>query len=262
MPMRQVCLRLYAELDELLPPTKRGSCFVRGFDTAASVKDVIEALGVPHTEIGLILINGESVDFSCSLNDGDRISVYPFFRSLDINPLTRVRPRLEGEIRFVLDTHLGKLAAYLRMLGFDSLYRNDYEDEELAHVSASQQRILLSRDRGLLKRSIVTHGYLVREAHPLQQLIEVLRRFDLSGSISPFRRCLHCNASLHLVPKELVSDRLPPETRKHYDEFNVCPKCDRIYWKGSHYQRMKRLIERLTDSLDSGCAECLDRRVR
>lgn len=245
MPMHQVYFRFYAELNELLPPTKRGSCFLHGLDPAASLKDVIEALGVPHTETGLILINGESVDFSCPLNDGDRISVYPIFRSLDINPLTRVRPAFKGERRFVLDNHLGKLAAYLRMLGFDSLYRNDYRDEELARISANQQRTLLTRDRGLLKRSIVIHGYLVRETHPQHQMMEVLSRFDLFASLSPFRRCLHCNAPLQTVPKELINDRLLPKTRQHYDDFHICRECDRVYWKGSHYQRMQSLITRV-----------------
>lgn len=248
--MKRAHIRFYAELNDLLPPPRRGEGFVHTFEIAASVKDVIEALGVPHTEVDLILVNGESVAFSCLVRDGDRISVYPVFRSVDVKPLTRVRPRFDGEIRFVLDTHLGRLAAYLRMLGFDSLYRNDYQDEELAHISANQQRTLLSRDRGLLKRSIVTHGYLVREMQPRQQLIEVLRRFDLSGSIAPFRRCLHCNALLRPVAKESVNHHLLPNTRQHYDEFHVCPECDRIYWKGSHHQRMKRLIERVIDSIN------------
>jgi len=247
--MHQVYFRFYAELSDLLPPTKRGSCSTDSIETAASVKDVIEAFGVPHTEIGLILINGESVDFTCLLNEGDRISVYPIFRSLDINALTRVRPAFKGVRRFVLDTHLGRLAAYLRMLGFDSLYRNDYRDEELARISANQQRTLLTRDRGLLKRSIVIHGYLVRGTHPYHQMMEVLSRFDLFASISPFRRCLRCNAPLEAVPKELIQDRLLRKTEQHYNEFHTCPGCDRIYWKGSHYQRMKRLIEGMIDSI-------------
>ena len=183
MPMRQVYFRFYAELNELLPPTKRGSCFVHGFDTATSVKDGIEALGVPHTEIGLILINGEPVDFSCPLNDGDRISVCPIFRSLDINLLMRVRPEFKGERCFVLDNHLGKLAAYLRMLGFDSLYRNDYRDEELARISANQQRTLLTRDRGLLKRSIVIHGYLVHDPRQGSRVHELHDRVVTQGCV-------------------------------------------------------------------------------
>ena len=247
--MRQAHFRFYAELNDLLPLPNRGQSLSHPFEVAESVKDAIEAIGVPHTEVDLILANGQPAAFSYLLRDGDRISVYPFFHRIHLSPRTRLQPRSEGDIRFVLDTHLGKLAAYLRMLGFDSLYRNDGQDSELAHISANQQRTLLSRDRGLLKRSTVTHGYLVRETQPQQQVIEVLRRFDLSGSIRSFRRCLHCNALLERVPKDLISDRLPPQTKKHYEEFHICPECSRLYWKGSHYQRMASLVERMIDSL-------------
>jgi hypothetical protein len=255
--MKQASFRFYAELNDLLPLPRSGPGLTHAFETAESVKDAIEAFGVPHTEVDLILANGEPVAFSCLLRDGDSISVYPVFRSLNLAPLTPLQPRPEGEMRFVLDTHLGRLAAHLRMLGFDTLYRNDCQDEELAHISASQQRILLSRDRGLLKRSIVTHGYLVREAEPERQLMEVVKRFDLSGLIAPFRRCLHCNALLRPVAKELISDRLLPDTRRQYHHFHLCPGCDRVYWKGSHYQRMMRLIERMIASNGIGCSrEC------
>jgi uncharacterized protein with PIN domain len=246
--MKEAHFRFYGELDDLLSPRRRGQSLTHAFEFTASVKDAIEALGVPHTEVDLILVNGQPVVFSYLLRDGDRVSVYPVFRGLKLSPLTPLQPRSEGEMRFVLDTHLGKLAAYLRMLGFDSLYCNNYQDEELAHISANQHRTLLSRDRGLLKRSIVTQGYLVRETQPRQQLIEVVARFDLSASIAPFRRCLHCNTPLRPVAKELVNDRLLPDTKQHYDQFHVCPECGRVYWKGSHYQRMQALIERMFHS--------------
>jgi hypothetical protein len=256
--MQQARFRFYAELNDLLPLPKRGLCFSHAFEVAASVKDAVEAFGIPHTEVDLVLANGETVTFSHLLRDGDRISVFPVFRSLDLGPLSRLQPRSEGEMRFVLDTHLGKLAAHLRMLGFDSVYRNDCGDEVLAQISAAEQRTLLSRDRGLLKRSIVTHGYLVREAQPREQLVEVLRRFNLSGSVAPFRRCLDCNTPLQAVPKGMISHRLPPETRKHYDEFQVCPSCNRLYWKGSHYQRMAVLIGRMIDSVNPAATNDLD----
>lgn len=259
--MQQAHFRFYAELNDLLPLPKRGQSLSHAFEASASVKDAIEAFGVPHTEVDLILANGEPAAFSYLLRDGDRISVYPLFRWLNLNALTHLQPRSEGEIRFVLDTHLGKLAAHLRMLGFDSVYRNDCQDEELARISNSQQRTLLSRDRGLLKRSIVTHGYLVREAQPEQQLIEVVKRFDLSRLIAPFRRCLHCNAPLRPIAKKLINDRLLPDTRQRYHQFHFCPECNRVYWKGSHYQRMTRLIERMIDSAEPGCPECFDHRV-
>jgi len=250
--MPQVQFRFYAELNDLLSQPGRGLSFTHDFETAASLKDAIEAFGVPHTEVDLILANGEPAAFSHLLRHGDRISVYPVFRSLDLAPLTHLQPRSEDEMRFVLDTHLGKLAAHLRMLGFDSLYGHDCRDEELAQLSAQEQRTLLSRDRGLLKRSLVTRGYLVRAAQPREQLVEVLRRFNLSGSVAPFRRCLACNCLLQVVSKDLICHRLPSETRKHYDEFHICPGCDRLYWKGSHYQRMVGLIARMIDSVRAG----------
>ncbi|MBI3972138.1 MAG: Mut7-C RNAse domain-containing protein, partial [Chloroflexi bacterium] len=145
-----------------------------------------------------------------------------------------------------LDAHLGKLAGLLRLLGFDVLYRNDDDDETLARISAEQERILLTRDRGLLKRSIVTYGYHVWETNPGRQLVEVLRRFNLSAQISPFRRCLRCNAVLEPVSKEAVIDRLEPKTRLYYDEFAFCRACDQVYWKGSHYARLQGLIAQLT----------------
>jgi uncharacterized protein with PIN domain len=250
--MKEAYFRFYAELNDLLPLPRRGQTLSHVFETTTSVKDAVEAFGVPHTEVDLILANGEPAAFSYLLRDGDRISVYPVFRSLNLSLLTPLQPRPEGEIRFVLDTHLGKLTAYLRMMGFDSLYGNDCEDEELAFISSSQQRTLLSRDRGLLKRSIVTHGYLVHETQPDRQLIEVVSRYNLSRLIAPFRRCLHCNALLQPVVKELINDRLLPDTRHRYNQFHLCPECNRIYWKGSHYRRMTKLIERVVDSAKGG----------
>lgn len=243
--MIEVSLRFYAELNDFLPHAKRQSTFVHRLKERAAVKDVIEALGVPHPEVDLILVNGESVDFSYLVQDGDRISVYPVFEAIDITPLTRVRPRPLREPRFVVDTHLGKLAVYLRMLGFDTAYRNDWNDTMLAHLSQSEQRILLTRDRGLLKRSMVTHGYHVRETQPEHQLAEVVRRFDLFQLLAPFRRCLRCNGVLAPVAKAAIIDRLPPKTRQYYHKFHICQGCHKVYWKGSHYQRMEQLIQRL-----------------
>jgi len=235
--------RFYAELNDFLPPPRRQRSFAHSFELSGSVKDMIESLGVPHPEVDLILANGQSVDFSYLVKDGDRISVYPVFETLDITPLVRLRPHPLRETRFVLDVHLGRLASYLRMLGFDTLYRNDYDDPELAHISSSQNRILLTRDRGLLKRSIVTHGYCLRQTNPREQLLEVLRRFDLFRAIHPFNRCLRCNGRLEPVDKAAVVDHLPAKVEKYYDDFRRCRSCGQIYWKGSHYERMRRFID-------------------
>lgn len=243
--MAGVTLRFYAELNDFLPPERRQTAFTVPLARQTSVKDLIESLGVPHTEVDLILVNGESVDFAYRVRAGDRISVYPVFEALDIAPLVRVRPRPLREPRFVLDTHLGKLALYLRMLGFDALYRNDYADEELARISSQEHRILLTRDRGLLKRRLVTHGYHVREDDPERQLVEVVRRFDLAGAAQPFGRCLRCNDLLEEVEKAAIEHRLEPKTRRYYHQFRVCRGCGRVYWPGSHHEHMRARIERL-----------------
>jgi uncharacterized protein with PIN domain len=248
--VNQAFFRFYAELNDFLPSDRKRVIFSHVFDGQPSVKDTIEALGVPHTEVDLILVNGESVDFSYRIKDGDQISVYPMFESIDIASVLRVRPQPLREVRFVLDTHLGRLAGYLRMLGFDTLYRNDFQDEELASLSSREKRILLTKDRGLLKRSEVSHGYCVREIHPREQLVEVLRRFDLARVIKPFERCMRCNGPVTQVDKEQVIDRLPTETRRYYDEYYLCQDCGRIYWRGSHYQRMQQFIAQVLEEVE------------
>ena len=206
------------------------------------MKDLIEGLGVPHTEVDLILVNGLSVDFGHSIDDGDRVSVYPVFETLDISPATLVRPRPLGEIRFVADLHLGRLAAYLRLAGLDTLYRNDWGDEGLAEIAVKERRVLLTRDRGLLMRAVVTHGYLVRETHPRAQLTEVLERFDLWGALLPLSRCSICNGLVERVAKPEVVEALPARTAQHYEDFWRCVGCGRLYWKGAHYRSLRALF--------------------
>ncbi|HEY45086.1 MAG TPA: Mut7-C ubiquitin/RNAse domain-containing protein [Anaerolineae bacterium] len=247
--MNHASFRFYAELNDFLPPHRKRVIFSHAFDGQPSVKDTIEALGVPHTEVDLILVHGESVDFSYRIKDGDQVSIYPVFESIDITSVLRVRPQPLREVRFVLDTHLGRLAGYLRMLGFDTLYRNDFGDAELASLSNRGKRILLTKDRGLLKRAEVTHGYCVREIHPRRQLVEVLRRFDLARLIKPFERCMRCNGLVTLIDDEEVIDQLPPETRQYYDEYHLCQDCGRVYWRGSHYQRMQLFIAQVLEEV-------------
>lgn len=235
--------RFYAELNDHLPPESRMRDIVHSFQGPASVKDRIESLGVPHTEVDLILVNGTPMDFSYVLQDEDRVSVYPVFESFDITPVLRLRPAPLREPRFVVDAHLGRLAVYLRMCGFDALYRNDYADAELAGIEESERRILLTRDRGLLKRSRITRGYYVRATEPREQLLEALRRFDLFGSMQPLRRCLRCSSPLLAVSKAEVWERLPARVRELYEEFERCPECARVYWKGSHFERMRCFVD-------------------
>lgn len=216
--------------------------FSYDFNGRASVKDIIEALGVPHTEVDLILVDGVSVDFTHWVEDNAHISVFPVFESLDISPLMQLRPQPLRVLRFVLDAHLGRLATDLRLLGFDTLYDNGYSDEELARLSVVDGRVLLTRDRGLLKRGVVTRRYYVRAVLPRDQIVEGLRRFDLAAQVVPFSRCLRCNGLLEPVDKAAILDRLPAGTRAHFVEFKRCSACDQLYWAGTHYAALTRRV--------------------
>jgi uncharacterized protein with PIN domain len=250
-PARVAEFRFYEELNDFLPKDKRKSAFSYKFTGTPSVKDTIEAIGVPHTEIDLILVDGQSVGFGRRLIGGERVAVYPVFERFDISPLVRLRARPLRNNRFILDVHLGKLARYLRLLGFDTLYRNDYDDPALVALSVSEQRILLTRDIGLLKNGALTHGYFLRETRPKSQLIEVLRALDVARALKPFTRCLECNGELCQIDKEEVRHRVPPRVVSEFHEFVECRKCAKVYWQGSHYTRMKGLLEELgvTESL-------------
>jgi len=237
--------RFHDELSFFLPHRLKHTTVAHPFDWRGSIKDMIESLGVPHSEIELIVVNGQSVDFNYIVQPDDQIHVYPRYESAALADKVRLRPPLLCRPSFVLDQHLGRLAAYLRMMGFDTLYRNDYHDEELAQISHTEQRILLTRDTGLLKRSLVIYGYYVRATHPQRQLSEVMNRFNLSDSVLPFRHCMKCNGLLEQVEKESILERLPDGTAGYYDEFHRCGSCDRIYWKGPHYQRMQKLVEQV-----------------
>lgn len=245
MSQASATFRFYEELNDFLPATQRKQDIPYPLERRASVKDIIESLGVPHTEIEIIIVNQTSVDFSYIVNDGDHVSVYPVFESLDIQPLLRLREAPLRDPRFVLDCHLGRLARYLRQFGFDTLYRNDYDDEELAQVSADEHRILLTRDRNLLKRRIITHGYFVRETDPRQQLDEVIARFQLQGLLRPFGRCTRCNGIVEAVDKQAIEHLLEEKTRLYYQHFWRCSNCGQLYWEGGHYRDMCRLNEEL-----------------
>ena len=235
--------RFYAELNDFLLPERRFTEFAYGFLDVATVKDRVQSFGVPHTEVDLILVNGKPVGFAYRVQDGDRISVYPVFEAFDISGLTRLRPEPLRDPRFVLDVHLGRLAAYLRMLGFDTLYQNRCTDECLAEVSRREHRILFTRDVGLLKRGSVTHGYYLRATEPRQQLAEVVGRFDLVHLTKPFSRCLRCNTLLGKAGKDQVRHQLPAQVALLHDEFLRCPDCGRAYWKGGHFRRMRQWID-------------------
>jgi uncharacterized protein with PIN domain len=245
-----VHLRVYAELNDFVKPDEQYTVLRRLFRPHQTVKDVVEAAGIPHTEVDLVLVNGESVDFDHRPRHGDRITAYPVFETLDIARATRVRPRPLREPRFVADVNLGGLAKLMRLMGLDVRYRWDVDDAALAEVAAADHRILLTRDRGLLKRRNVTHGVYVRSDRPIDQVVEVIHRLDLAAQLAPFTRCLRCGGAVAAVAKTDVEDQLELLTRRYYDEFRRCTECDRVYWRGSHHIRLNATVAAIRSELN------------
>jgi uncharacterized protein len=223
-------------LKDFLRRDQRDQMIAVDFRERQSIKHLAESLGVPHPEIGAVWVNGQDEAVDTITQDGDRVEVHPVPNGSPIAP------------RFVLDNHLGRLTAYLRMLGFDCLYSKDDDDEELAATAQREERILLSRDRRLLMRKSVTYGYCLRSLDSLEQLAEVIRCFDLTSRMAPFHRCLRCNHLLEPASKESVLDRLEPLTKLYFDEFMLCPNCKQVYWKGSHFERMQGIVEKIRNS--------------
>lgn len=230
--MKVARFRFGAGLRPLLQHHHDDGEFDYAFDGPQSAKHLIESVGIPHTEIGSVQVESVPVSLAYLVHDGDAVDVFESAPSTDsaIEPL------------FILDGHLGRLNAHLRMLGFDCLYQNDYNDKTLLEVSLADARVLLTRDRRLLMHKSITQGYLLRSLEPWQQLHEVVNRYTLRRWIRPFQRCIRCNHLLEAVDKQQIVDRLEPLTKLYFDEFCICPNCQQLYWKGSHFDRMQRLI--------------------
>jgi uncharacterized protein with PIN domain len=239
--------RFYEELNNFLAPSRRKRSFRHAFADNATVKHAIEALGVPHTEVELILVNGVPVGFSHRLTDGDRVSAYPMFESVDVTPVLKLRPEPLRVIRFITDAHLGALAKRLRLLGFDTRHASAMDDAEIAAISASERRVLLTRDRELLKRKQISHGCYIRQSDPTLQLAYVIQRLDLRRAARPFTRCSECNCALEESSPEAVAGRVPGDVAGRFRRFWTCAGCSRVYWQGSHFQTLSR---RVSDALD------------
>jgi uncharacterized protein with PIN domain len=245
--MRQATFRFYAELNEFLPEDLRHTRITHHFEGSVSIREMIESLGIPHNEIDLILVNDNSVDFTYLVQDRDRVTVYPVFETFDISSAARVRRKPLRDLRFVLDAHLGRLALYLRLLGFDAIFNNDSSDGELVTISLEENRILLARDQSLIERGQVTHGYWVRNSRPREQAAEVVRRFDLQGQIAPFRRCARCNTLLETAGRKTGAPRLSDRTRERRDSPKRCPRCARSYRRGAHSERIRKLVRLIVE---------------
>ncbi len=232
-------VRFYAELADLSGDAE----IAAPVGEPRSVKDLVESLGVPHPEVALVVVDGRPVGFDHLVVGGERVAVYPPFHGIDLAGVTTVAPA-PIEPRFVLDVHLGTLTRRLRLLGFDCWYRTDADDTELARVAVDDRRILLTRDRGLLMRRVISHGYCPRSDDPELQALEVIRRFDLTGRMAPLTRCVNCNGGLTPVDKAEVLDQLPPRTRVEFDDFARCERCGQVYWPGSHVDAVDGFLNR------------------
>lgn len=238
----RVLLRCYAELNDRLPETWRQRDIEVELIGNPSVREAIGVLGIPPAVIEVILVEGRSAGLESVLQDGDRVSLFPMFESFDVTELLRLRPRALRTLRFVADAHLGRLARYLRLLGFDTLFENDPGDREIARISAEEGRILLSRDRQLLAHRAVTHGLWIPALTPRQQVRYLIERLDLCSAFRPFTRCTVCNGTLDALGRDSPDLDVPPRVKARFDRFWRCAGCGRIYWRGSHYDRLAAFV--------------------
>ena len=241
--MPEAIFRFYEELNDFLTPKFRKRAFRSVLKGRQSVKDRIESLGVPHTEVDLILVNGKSVDFNYILRDGDQISVYPVFETLNIKNITRLREIPLRKTRFVADINIRDIVTLMRALGFDVYYDPLLSPAEIIRVSREEERIILTKSRKLLKFKDVTHGIFIRPGTVVQQTRGIVDFLTLRDAARPFSRCLRCNSTLIKVRKEDVIERIPPKTRAFCSEYSWCRRCDKIYWKGTHYTKIKRMVD-------------------
>ena len=246
-PVTCVWFRFYAELNRFVAPALRQRSFERPCSRDASVKHMIEVLGVPHTEVALILVNGQPVDFAYRLREQDYVSVYPRFTCMKGAAEATEFLQPPGPPIFVADAHLGRLARDLRMLGFDVLYRNDFADDEIVGIAVQEGRIVLTRDRDLLMRKPIERGCYVYAIDGDKQLLEVMARYDLAGLIRTLSRCLKCNGLLEPVARHVVESELPAYSGACQDYFRRCAVCHQLYWEGAHVARMRKRIAALLD---------------
>ncbi|MBE0655680.1 MAG: DUF5615 family PIN-like protein [Bacteroidales bacterium] len=243
--LKNILFRCYAELNDFLIPDRKYKEFIIKLKTPVTVGEAIQSLGIPFSEVDLILVNSQPVSRSHRLFENDLVSLYPTFETLDISSLKDEQQPPLRETKFILDAHLGKLAKYLRMLGFDTLYQNDFEDNEIIERAARENRIILTRDKILLKSILVTHGYYVRSTEKHQQLREVVKKFDLYSQFRSFTRCMTCNAELVPTEKAKIKAEVPPEVARIFTEFFYCPECRKVFWKGTHFKKMESFIRSL-----------------
>lgn len=217
---------------------------IHNFIDSTTVKDLIESYEVPHTEVDVILVNKNSVDFNYKIQDGDRIEIFSDCKNSSRKNIIHLKPIYRGKKKFICDVHLGKLVREMRKLGLDVFYNNSMYDEEIVKIALREKRIILTRDTGLLKRKEVKFGYFVRNILPEKQLKEILKKFDLTGQLNPLSLCLECGTRLKRISFKKVKSKLPDHQFELPQRFYICSKCDKIYWQGTHFERMMKRVKK------------------
>jgi uncharacterized protein len=243
-----IYIRLFADLNFFVPEKLKQRNIQLPIFGNPSIKDVVESIGVPHTEIEMILVNSNPADLSYQVKEQDQVSVYPKFFQLEAIDDDKDNSSVPKYLKFILDVHLGKLASMLRMLGFDCYYRNDLDDDEIIEIACKEERIILTRDLGILKNGKVKHGYFPRSQDPKLQLREIFDRYRLKDKIKPLTRCMTCNGEISLVKKSEIGEEIGEKTELYYQEFYLCKNCKKTYWKGSHYIKMMEFIRAISNN--------------
>lgn len=242
-------LHLHGDLVDLLRRRSTGRVVPVPVPGPRSIKDAVESLGVPHTEVVAVVVDDVEVGWDARLQGGEQVHVHPVGAtagSIEVvaHRLGHVRPPPPSRpLAIVADVHLGTLARWLRVLGVDTWWDHDADDADLADLAVRDDRVLLTRDRGLLMRAVVTHGALVRPDDPAEQLVEVAGRLLRPDDLAPGTRCPACNGEVDRVPVAEVADRLEPGTRAAgHDRVGRCRDCDRLYWSGAHAAALDRIL--------------------
>lgn len=240
---RIITIILSKGLQELLRRGLRDEAIEYRLERRASIKDIVESLGIPHTEIGTIRVGSRTTDFGFIPEPGQRIQVSEINPPFDVTRPSKLRPAPLPTTRFIVDVNVGRLAALLRLTGFDTAYGNSLDDGDIAALAHGENRVVLTKDRALLKRNKIVFGRLVRAVQPKDQLTETLQFFGLAGPYNLFSRCLRCNRKLQPVAKAAILHRLEPKTKRYFNTFKTCSDCNRIYWRGSHCDAMVAKLE-------------------
>ena len=237
-----VYLTFHNDLQMLLKKSQAGKVVKYALKRRASLKDIIESQGVPHTEVAQILLGNKELGFAFIPVGGEDIDIFPFSEEISVFNSTLLRPQPMSSLKFMVDINVQKLARNLRIIGFDTSMVPDMRLIEIGKVATSEHRIVITRNRELLKCNTVVHGHLVRSEDHVIQLQEVVKLYKIKLHIKPFSRCIACNGDLMSVTKQDIIHRLEPLTRKYFNTFKRCSDCEKIYWQGSHYNQMLKMI--------------------